>query len=586
MYLLLMFAVTFMLSAQEENGSEMMAKIMNEIGEEGREQIINALEEYELEKLMDCIESMCKTKDFMDLVQKMVSIFKRISYGDQLIYKMIKAFVRQGLLDELGNALKTEEIVKLMDMDKDQNNIPDLMLIRKKITPISKKAEVGEDLSKLTNGNDEKGKKTLPYHHSVPGGLHTGMSIYVQGTVPKCVKRFCVYFACCRHEGADVTFHFSPQFDIDKTVLNTFWDGKWGKEEHHKMPFRKGEKFEIIFIVNNTGYQILVNRKLYCTFGHRMPPQNMREIRVDGDLELQSLHVIGEAKMENLILPYHQPVPGGLHPGMSVHVEGTVPKHSKSFPVWFRVNLACTYTELNNIPLHFIPTFVYNHIGLNTLHGSRWGWEEKHKMVLREREHFEVIFIVDKDQYQVLVNRKPFCTYRHRIPPQRVQDINVDGNLQLHSLIVMGGPTKGNMIMMGPAIYYPPVPYICDIPGGLKANRTITVRGTIPKNAKRFEIKLMAGQDIALSISPHLEKKTMVCNSFLNGNWEPEEHNLLFNLFQPGKYFELSIHCDNHKFKIYANSQPFFSYAYRYVPIENIKTIKITGNVTLSYITY
>ncbi|XP_029141951.1 galectin-6-like [Protobothrops mucrosquamatus] len=335
------------------------------------------------------------------------------------------------MMGKIMNALEEYELEKLMNMDKDQNDIPELMLIRKKITPIIKKAEVGEGLSKLINGNDEKRKKTLPYHHSVPGGLHTGMSIYVQGTVPKHVKRFCVYFACCHHEGADVTFHFSPQFDIDKTVLNTFWDGKWGKAEHHKMPFRKGEKFEIIFIVNNTGYQ-------------------------------------------------------------------------------------------------------------------------------------------------VLVNRNPLCTYRHRIPPQRVQDINVDGNLQLHSLIVMGGPTKGNM----------PVPYICDIPGGLKANRTITVRGSIPKNAKRFEIKFMAGQDIALSISPHLEKRTMVCNSFLNGSWEPEERNLLFNLFQSEKYFELSIHCDNHKFKIYANSQPFFSYAHRYVPIENIKTIKITGNVTLSYITY
>ncbi|XP_029140059.1 galectin-6-like [Protobothrops mucrosquamatus] len=197
-------------------------------------------------------------------------------------------------------------------------------------------------------------------------------------------------------------------------------------------------------------------------------------------------------------------------------------------------------------------------------------------MVLRKGEHFEVIFIVTEARYQVLVNRKPFCTYKHRMPPQSVRDINVDGHLELQSLTVIGGPMIGNMTM----------PYMGYIPRDLGASRTISVQGFIPKNTKRFEIKFMAGQDIALRINPRMKERTVVRNSFLNGRWGPEENDLPFNPFQYGQYFELSIHYDKHEFQIYTNGHPFFNYAHRYIPIEHIRTLKITGDVTLSYIKY
>uniref|UniRef100_A0A670Z5B9 Galectin n=1 Tax=Pseudonaja textilis TaxID=8673 RepID=A0A670Z5B9_PSETE len=70
-------------------------------------------------------------------------------------------------------------------------------------------------------------------------------------------SRFRVNFACGQHEGGDIPFHFNPRFDgKDKTVLNTFQSGRWGNEEIHEMPFRKHEHFEIIFIVNDVGYQV------------------------------------------------------------------------------------------------------------------------------------------------------------------------------------------------------------------------------------------------------------------------------------------------------------------------------------------
>ncbi|KAM3852425.1 galectin-9-like [Vipera latastei] len=612
MRLLLTFALTFMLSAQQENANEMMEKVTNAIGEEGLTKVMNALDDYDLEKLMECIEKHCEMADFVDLMEKMLNALKEIPHGEKLIYKLIKGLVKHGPLAELVNELSEEdaleiinaldarEIEKIMNIGKHQVGNFVLMPYREKIMPIIMKANDGKGLPKLMSmlTGDTNAKPTLPYHQPVPGGLHPGMSVYMQGTVPKHANRFLLDFACCQHNGSDIPFHFSPQFDAEDIVLNTFQAGRWGKEEKYKMPFQNGEHFEVIFLLSGAGYQIIVNKKLFCTFKHRMPLQSVQNIHVDGDLELQTLAVMEGPMMGNVNLPYHQPVPDGLHPGMAIYVQGTLPKYTKGFSELFRVNFAC---EGADIPLHFIPTFVWNHIGLNTFQDGKWGREDKRNMVLQKGEHFEVIFIVTEARYQVLVNRKPFCTYKHRIPPQSVRDINVDGHLELQSLTVIGGPMTGNMSMlpnngygtpknlpmlMGPVIYYPPMPYMGYIPRDLGASRTISLQGFIPKNTKRFEIKLMAGQDIALRINPRMKERTVVRNSFLNGRWGPEENYLPFNPFQCGQYFELSIHYDKHEFQVYTNGHPFFNYAHRYIPIEHIRTLKITGDVTLSYIKY
>ncbi|XP_070620683.1 galectin-4 isoform X1 [Erythrolamprus reginae] len=319
---------------------------------------------------------------------------------------------------------------------------------------------------------------TLPYHQPVPGGLRPGMSVYVQGTVPKHTNRFRVNFACGQHEGADIAFHFNPRFDgKDKTVLNTFQSGRWGNEEIHKMPFRKGEHFEIIFVVNDAGYQVLVNRNPFCSYGHRLPPQSVQVVSADGDLELQSLTVMGGSMMGNMGMmqnPGYGPAqnlpmmqsPALYHP--------TVPKHIESIRLTFQVDFACGQHEGADIPFHFNPLFIKNRVLLNTFQLGRWEKAKKYKNPFRKGLHFEIIFIVNEGEYQILVNGSLFGTYKHRIPPQIVQVISATGNLEVQSLVVMGRPVM-EMPITNPAFYYPLVPYTGNIPGGLGVNKTITM---------------------------------------------------------------------------------------------------------------
>lgn len=48
--------------------------------------------------------------------------------------------------------------------------------------------------------------------------------------------------------------------------------------------------------------------------------------------------------------------------------------------------------------------------------------------------------------WKILMNRKPFCTYKHRMPAEWVQVIRVDGHLELQSLTVMGRPMIGKVV--------------------------------------------------------------------------------------------------------------------------------------------
>ncbi|XP_070620655.1 galectin-6-like [Erythrolamprus reginae] len=300
-------------------------------------------------------------------------------------------------------------------------------------------------------------KPALPYHHLLPGGLQPGTSVYVQGVVSQCAKRFSVDFAGGQDGGVNIPVHFNPRFDgNDKIVLNTFQDGKWDTEEHQQMPFHKGKHFEIIFTVRDEEYQILVNTNPVFSYKHKMPPQSVKVVTIGGDLELQSLAVIEEPKKEKMLV-------------MRDCGEG-IPEH--------------------------------------------------------------------------------------------------------------------HLMLWAPAIFHPSMPFKNNIPGGLKPKMTFVIRGSVPNNAGGFAINFVAGPDIALHINPRLNQRSVVRNSFLRGSWGDEETDVPYNPFEYGHYFELSIRCGQYRFIVYANNEYFFSYTHRYIHFPQINTLTIGGDVNISYVQY
>ncbi|XP_062368477.1 galectin-4 [Cinclus cinclus] len=304
-------------------------------------------------------------------------------------------------------------------------------------------------------------------------------------------------------------------------------------------------------------------------------------------------------------LPYVAPVVGGLRPGMAIYIQGVVAAQ----PDWFRVNLALGAQDDADVALHLNPRFQGGVTVLNSRRGGRWGDEQRRELhPLSAGGPFEMVISVTPEGYRILVNGTFYEQFPHRLPPEQVTAVTVDGDLELHSASVLGGTTVGppcipdmpqttplypecNLPVMGqPPTLHPTVPYIATIPGGLLPKKTIIIKGFIPHNASRFHINLRAGPggDVVLHLNPRMDEGGQVVrNSFLGGSWGHEERDIsCCSPFQPGRYFDLSIRCGNHRFKVFAEGQPLFDFHHRVPAGPHVDVLEIEGDVVLSFVQF
>ncbi|XP_028920640.1 galectin-4 [Ornithorhynchus anatinus] len=304
----------------------------------------------------------------------------------------------------------------------------------------------------------------------------------------------------------------------------------------------------------------------------------------------------------NPTLPYNSPIPGGLQPGMSVYIQGNADEKMKRFCVNFK---AGSGSEAD-IAFHFNPRFDgWDKVVFNSFQGGRWCNEEKKRsMPFHRGSHFELVFLVTNEHYKVVVNGNPFYEFGHRLPPQMVTHLHVDGDLSLQSINFIGGKEPGSSMppaypgagvqsppsslpsMGGPPVFNPSTPYRGHLNGGLSARSTIVVKGFVPTTAESFIINLKEGEsdDVALHINPRLLSGSIVRNSFLKGKWGKEEVKVAFNPFARGHYFDLSIRCGMDRFKVYANGDHVFDFTHRLSAFQKINTLEIQGDVKLSYV--
>uniref|UniRef100_A0A8C3NE60 Galectin n=1 Tax=Geospiza parvula TaxID=87175 RepID=A0A8C3NE60_GEOPR len=302
-------------------------------------------------------------------------------------------------------------------------------------------------------------------------------------------------------------------------------------------------------------------------------------------------------------LPYVAPVPGGLRPGMAVYVQGVVTPQ----PDWFRVNLATGPQEEADVALHVNARFGAGVSVLNSRRGGHWGDEQRRDLhPLCPGGPFEMVISVTPEGYRVLVNGTFYEEFPHRLPPEQVTAVNVDGDLELHSASVLGlgalrvgfgfwgicwdlgGPGGVSPHSEPPLCAPQPVPFIATIPGGLIPKKTIIIKGFVPHHANRFHINLRAGPggDVVLHLNPRMDEgDAVVRNSFLGGGWGHEERDIgCCSPFQRGRYFDLSIRCGNHRFKVFVEGQPLFDFHHRVPAGPHVDVLEIEGDVVLSYV--
>uniref|UniRef100_A0A3P9LEB0 Galectin n=1 Tax=Oryzias latipes TaxID=8090 RepID=A0A3P9LEB0_ORYLA len=216
----------------------------------------------------------------------------------------------------------------------------------------------------------------IPYLGPIHGGLREGMSIYIQGSIPKDISRFHVNLRCNESASGDIALHFNPRFDgLDKVVFNSYRNGSWESEEKvRSMPFTAGQAFETVIGVGAQGYEVRVNGKDFHTFKHRLPVQEVRGIQVEGDVSVQSITVIGVSLPTThfCAVPFSTMIHGGMHPKKTFIIRGRVPSGADRMAVNF------VASGSGNTALHLNPRVKAGEVVRNSRIGGDWGKEERH----------------------------------------------------------------------------------------------------------------------------------------------------------------------------------------------------------------
>lgn len=135
----------------------------------------------------------------------------------------------------------------------------------------------------------------MPLYRAFPLGLSKGLEVKLEGFIPQQSKGFHVAFLCGQYRGADVPFKFNLHFEGPPysssaiVTLNNYVNGQWGKETKMLSSLRQGRSFTIRFIITNSGYKITENDRVLPEFPHRIKPECIRFLQMDGEITLKRL---------------------------------------------------------------------------------------------------------------------------------------------------------------------------------------------------------------------------------------------------------------------------------------------------------
>ncbi|EDL15599.1 galectin-9 isoform 1 [Mus musculus] len=340
----------------------------------------------------------------------------------------------------------------------------------------------------------------------------------------------------------------------------------------------------------------------------------------------------------NPIIPFTGPIQGGLQEGLQVTLQGT----TKSFAQRFVVNFQNSFNG-NDIAFHFNPRFEEGgYVVCNTKQNGQWGPEErKMQMPFQKGMPFELCFLVQRSEFKVMVNKKFFVQYQHRVPYHLVDTIAVSGCLKLsfitfqnsaapvqhvfstvqfsqpvqfprtpkgrkqktqnfrpahqapmaQTTIHMVHSTPGQMFStpgIPPVVYPTPaytIPFYTPIPNGLYPSKSIMISGNVLPDATRFHINLRCGGDIAFHLNPRFNENAVVRNTQINNSWGQEERSLLGRMpFSRGQSFSVWIICEGHCFKVAVNGQHMCEYYHRLKNLQDINTLEVAGDIQLTHV--
>jgi len=266
----------------------------------------------------------------------------------------------------------------------------------------------------------------IPYLAKLDNTIQPGQSLIVRGVATG--KKFDINLATGPnvegYSGDNVALHISWRQQEKAIVLNSFESGQWKKEERHGgASIKEGEPFDLRVRAHDDRFEIFLQHKKFADFTYRLPVNVITHIFATGDLRLQALAWEGNYYP----VPYRGGIPGHFTPGKKLFITGLPDKDVKKI----QINLYAGH----DIAFHFNPRFSDKVVVRNSQRGGVWETEEREgKFPFAKDKQFDIVIVSEGDALQVYVNGEHQSSFKNRVPPNQIDGLGIEGDLQLQAI--------------------------------------------------------------------------------------------------------------------------------------------------------